>query len=831
MASVPEKAISGYGRSLVYHRLPVRETILFLFPALMGLSKRPLLFVGIGFASGIFLSHLSLSLGLVFTLSLLLFWALRLPFRRWIPWCIAGAMGWALASPWTPPLALLSFPETKVSIKGVVTRVEMRPGGMRVLLSDITTVPADLLAPPQDSLRLLVKGDAALTEGETLVVHAALRPFQTFRNPGAFDYAAHMRNEGVGAWAVVKAKDLTTAPPSAKESWRAVRHRFRRQIETKFFATAPTQRAGALLTALILGDRSHLTQPMRDAFAKTGTAHLLAISGLHLGIVATLFYGLLTRLLSLWERLLIKGRVQRLAALLTLIPLFLYALLSGMAPSTQRALVAATLFLLTLALHEEVDIPTTLGLAATLILMAHPPALFSLSFQLSFSAVVAIVAGLYHARLLPQGNLTPPNRRWADRIRLFAVPPTCAWLGTAPLIWFHFGYVAPAGLAANLLIVPLASLLLIPMALLGTFAAPMVSPLAQLLFWGSGLLSEFLLILVDLFHAIPGAAITLPLPSPETVTALMVGIFSLLLAPKKQFKGPLVIAAVCAIFLCATGLRAIHSRFFAPHLAITVLDVGQGSACVISFPGKRRWLVDGGFARPGGFDTGRFAVMPYLQSQGILTLDAVVLSHPESDHMGGLVHIFNELNVRTLIRSHHDGKGKLWETFMEAVERSGARQILIHENTPDWRVAQTRIACLNPSSGPSMYKGRGATNNNSLVLALTHGNQTCLLTGDILKQAEKRLVETHGDALGADLLMVPHHGSKSSSTLPFLTKVAPRLAAISVGKNRRYNLPSEDVVSRYAHPHCQLFQTHKNGAITFTIHKDAITFETFAQDP
>ena len=237
--------------------------------------------------------------------------------------------------------------------------------------------------------------------------------------------------------------------------------------------------------------------------------------------------------------------------------------------------------------------------------------------------------------------------------------------------------------------------------------------------------------------------------------------------------------------------------------------------------------MDGGFAWPNGYDTGRLAVAPYLQSQGILRLDAVILTHPESDHMGGLIHIINRFKVQIFIHTSYAGKGVLWDQLMDAVTRSGCREILLDDAFPYWKIQGATITCLNPGSCP--YPVSGRTNNNSIVLHIAYGNHSFLLTGDILKEAENCLIQNHRKKLSADLLFVPHHGSKSSSTPAFLQHVAPSFAAISVGKRRQYNLPSRKVVHRYTQTGCQLFRTDRHGAITFSTNGNRLTASSFLQ--
>lgn len=651
-----------------------------------------------------------------------------------------------------------------------------------------------------------------------LTATCRLRPFTGFNNPGRFDYRRHMMHRGIAAWGVVRAKVVSLSPAPPLHRWKTGLHHARDRIEAALFAHAPTPGSGALLCALITGNRGHIPQALRDLFTQTGTAHLLAISGLHLGIVATLFFFLFKGLFSFWERPLIKGHTQVLAAGATLVPVLLYALLSGMAPSTQRALVAACLVMGALCLREETDLPTTLALAALAILVAHPPALFAVSFQLSFAAVSAILVSLFQLRSPPQ-SLSP--RSLGRRALLFILPPCFASIGTAPLVWYHFGYAAPVGLLANLVIVPIASFAVVLPGLTGVFLLPFCAPLAGLLFCLAGHAAEAAIHMATLMSAIPASFLLLPRPTLVTTLLVLLLLFSLLLSQPQRRKGPVLICLVCLLLLGGKAVHAFFARHHNPAFRLTVLDVGQGGAMVLSFPNGKRWLVDGGFAWPGRYDVGRFAVGPYLQTAQITTLDAVVLTHPESDHMGGLIHILDRFSVQTLITGPEAGRGALWDQFQKAATRCGTRWVHLTAESPPMLVEGVRVTCLHPASSQQSFSGKGAVNNNSLVLKLSYGRHRFLLPGDIMEKAEARLVAEVGEALRADVLVVPHHGSRSSSTPDFLARVRPAVAVVSAGQTNRYGLPHEEVLHRYRRAGCALYRTDRHGAVT--LESDGVT--------
>ena len=812
-----------------YSTIPfkLKEMVLFLLPAAEGLYRRPLLLALMGLTTGIVIRQAAVSpaTSAAILLPLTLCCGAIIPQHKILAGLIPllALAGSFLVDPWVRMEKSLPLPfSSETALTGRVTKLSIHGNDIRCVLRDLH-LEKDNLPPPLSGIRLIIKGghDLSLSEGMRVSATCQLRAFTNFNNPGRFDYRRHMAHRGIAAWTKIKAHEATLLPGGTLGSWRVLLYKSRQRINAAIKIHAPTPRSQALLSALITGERSGISPPTRDLFTQTGTAHLLAISGLHLGIVTTLFFFFFKHLFSLWSGPLIKGHTQKMTAMATLLPVLLYALLSGLGPSTQRALMAATLVLGALTLYEEVDLPTTLALAALIILIVHPPALFSVSFQLSFAAVTAIFAGLSQQRKKTDERIPPSV---TQRAGMFLIPPWFASLGTAPLVWHHFGYAAPVGLLANLVVVPMASVGVVLPGLIGVLLLPLSATLAGLFFCVAGHAAESAMGMASLFSMLPGGFLILPRPTPTTTALVLVPLFSLLLSQPHRRKGPIAISFCCLVLLILTAFSSLEKRYKNPNLRITVLDVGQGSAAVVDFPNGKRWLVDGGFARPNGYDIGRYAVAPYLQKAQVISLDAVVLSHPESDHMGGLIHILNYFAVEELLTSPHRGKGELWNLFCEAASRAGAPEHYFTAQSTPKIVEGVHVSCLHPPGPRACFTGKGAANNNSLVLLLTYGHHRFLLTGDIMEKAESRLVKKSGQALHADVLVVPHHGSATSSTPEFIGRVRPAIAVVSVGSANRYGLPNEQVLSRYSRAGSALYRTDHHGAVI--IESDGVTLST-----
>ncbi len=518
-----------------------------------------------------------------------------------------------------------------------------------------------------------------------------------------------------------------------------------------------TSRHRALLRALALGDRSDVSDATRGLLRRTGTSHLLAISGLHVGLLASAVGGatwLLTRPLAL-------GRHWRLArvipAVAAAVAATAYAVDVGAPASARRAAVMVIAAVGVVLLGRRPRGGTLLGVAATGLVLTDPGTVGDLGFQLSFSAVIGILLVVPRfTRLLPPDG--PAALGWVVR----SVATTCgATAGTLPVVAWRFQQLAPLAPLANLLAAPLVGSFVVPAALL---AARLPAPLAALPLWLAEHALDLVLGGLHLLDRDPWS------PAVGPVGAWLLA--AALLARRR--------AAAAALFsVLALGLRALPAH----RLTVTILGVGQGDAALIEWPDGRRWLVDGG--------PGRTAVAEYLRRRGIRHLDALALSHPHPDHSTGLLGVADALPFDSLWlpRRPRSPDADDWELWLRAAER-GAPVHLADDEAP----AGVRVE--HPLSGWHAV-GRDAVNEESLVLAVGLGRCSALLAGDIEEDAERTLARTLPPAT---LVKVPHHGSRSSSSAGFVRATRPAVAVISVGAGNPYGHPHADALARWLFP-------------------------------
>jgi competence protein ComEC len=614
-----------------------------------------------------------------------------------------------------------------------------------------------------------------LRAGERWRLALRLKPPHGFVNPGGFDYEGWLFQRGIKATGHVRdAEAAVRLDAGPGRHWLA---RGRQWLRDQLAALLPAGPAAALVPALVLGDRGGLTPSQWEVFSRTGTSHLIAISGLHVGLVAgVVFVG--TRWLWAWT----PGLARRLAAPraaagVALLAAAGYAALAGFSISTQRALAMLAVVLVATMLGRTLRPLSGLALALLAVLLLDPTSVLAYGFWLSFGAVAALLYALGQ-RLAP----TFAVLRWGRAQWAVAV-------GLLPLLLLFFGRASLVAPAVNLVLVPLFGLVL-PAVLLSATVALVggwdwaLWPVAALLNAGYALL--------DWIAGWDLAGMALGGRAAWVWLAAGVGVL-LLLAPRG------VPARSLGLVLCLPLAAARPPAPAVGEAELTMLDVGQGLAAVVR-TAQHTLVYDLGVGWPSGFNTGAVVVAPYLRHQGVDAVDTLIVSHADQDHAGGLSGLLADLPVTRLL--------------------SGEPSAL---NTPDginsepcragtqWRWDGVTFRILHPT-------GRGESGNNaSCVLHVATGGASVLLTGDVEAGVEAELVAAFGERLRADVLLASHHGSDSSSTMPFLRAVDPRWVWFSAGYGNRWGFPHEAVVARVRALGVATASTATDGAVSLRL--------------
>jgi competence protein ComEC len=655
----------------------------------------------------------------------------------------------------------------------------------------------------------VAQGGVALLPGDRVRARLRLHLPQGFANPGSYDAGRLARARGIDYVAGVPdaAHLVPLASPPGAGPWRwagALRARLARRLQ----ATLPAGTSRGLLLALLLGERGEVPTQLEDDFRAAGVTHVLSVSGLHLAAAALLLYGGLRRLLLRIQPLALRVEARRLAAACAIPALWAYALVTGAAVATCRAAWMATLVLAAVASGRRAPAAGALGAAAIALLLDSPLLLYEPSFQLSFAAMIGLCAGA--------PRLAGPA---AGRIRRFWAATLAAALATLPIAAYHFQQLAPATLIGNALVVPLCELLVLPLGL-GGLALGLLAPLAALGRWalrgaalGAAAMAGAAHLLATLLPAWMVGA-----PTPGQI-ALYYGALVLYLvgrsapgrirpsswAPRHDRlarRAALGLLLALVAWIAAARVHTWRSR----DLVVTFLDVGQGDATLLELPHGHAVLVDGGGSFDPSFDPGASVLEPLLRRRHIGRLDLVVLSHPHPDHMNGLVRVLERFQVDEFWESGERVEAASYRRLQELVAAHKVRR-----DPPGTReIAGVHIDVLGPRGGADVAR---STNDNSLVLRIAYAGRVLLLPGDIERDSEDELLAAAAP-LRADILKVPHHGSRTSSTPAFVAAVAPALAVFPAGADNRFGFPHPEVLARYR---CPVRITGRDGAVTVTI--------------
>jgi competence protein ComEC len=627
-----------------------------------------------------------------------------------------------------------------------------------------------------------------LASGDRVALWGTLSEPSFFDNEGGFDGRSYLERERLDLVASVKSALLVTRTGRSfsPASWISrLRLLAIRRLEAALASSgARDDGTEGVLVSLVTGDRARFSPRDEELYRRAGILHVMAISGAHVAIVLVVFYFVLRRLGV--------DEAPTLAIALVLLPVYA-TFCGGRAPVVRSVLVATALAGSRLLSLDRAS-GNALALAALVLLVWEPMGLTDPGFQLSFAAMASILylSRPLSARLWMLGPLALPMA--VSIAAQTAVVPITAW---------HFHSFTPVAPLVSLLAIPLAGFLVVVGILLVAFVGiPVVEPLlVASARWGSFLLTET----ARVASSLPGASIAVPRPSAPWVAVYLVAIFAVALGGR--LVRALGFAALAPLFV------TLLYRAEAPtgKLELTVLDVGHGDALVVRLPHGGRVLVDGGGLPGSSLDVGERVVLPYLLDHGGRGLDAVVVTHTDYDHLGGLVAVASALDVSEIWGGAPRWDRPTYRMFREVARRRGTP---VRRLRPRERFELDGVLWEVLSAGDVLDGDRvEEENDRSVVLRLTFGRSRLLLTGDAGDRVEAALLR-RGSNLESEVLKVGHHGSRGSTSAAFLERVRPRLAVVSARPAPGRPLPSDVTLARLRDHGIETLRTDESGAIT-----------------
>lgn len=628
--------------------------------------------------------------------------------------------------------------------------------------------------------------DVKVRAGDRWRLRVRLKRPHGFQNPGGFDYEAWLLRHRIRAVGYVRDDVLNQFLGRSRVSL----HRFRQAVRDRIYAATSGLPHRGLYVALTVGDRGGITDHDRETFWRTGTSHLIAISGLHIGLVAGLVYWFgawLWRFCGTAAMYLPAPKFGAGAGLLAAVG---YAALAGFSIPTQRAVIMLVIVLGGVIAGRNGNIWRMFSLAVLAVVLWDPFATMDPSFWLSFGALFVI---LY--LVVGRKCLRPHWRRWMDTQIAVSV-------GMAPLVISIFQGVSVVSPIANLLTIPVFTFFVVPATLISSCLSILdAGAIGAFGFAAIEYLLNWFWPILDALAQIEFAIFWRPAASMFNIAGAAIGI-AWLLSPRglpARWLGGVWLLPVLLVSPPAPKTGEIK---------MTILDVGQGLSVVVQ-TATQTMVYDTGARFNERFDIGKAVLVPFLRNQGIDTVNTLVISHGDNDHIGGLRSLLRERSVERRLSSVPD--------------RVPLAQGCIPER--GWTQDEVRFRVLSP-----IVDRPPAHNDSSCVIQVISRYGSVLLTGDIGASRESMLLESYGSSLRSDILLVPHQGSKTSSTDAFLSAVRPRTAVVSAGYRNSYGHPDSAVMKRYRRIGVPVYNTAETGAITIELGIEGVFINLYRSD-
>lgn len=661
--------------------------------------------------------------------------------------------------------------------------VELRGHVVSIPERKANTLQFDLeLIDPSDGLPSRARIDwyedaPSVQPGDEWQLLVRLKRRHGFANPGGFDYEGFLFRSRIGATGYVRASELNIRLSPGRG--RGALLRARAHIADRIFAATSGHAMTGVLQGLAVGVQHEMSPEQWRVFSATGTTHLMAISGLHIGMVAALFAWLGARLVGWLD--LQRFRIIALhgQAALGISAALGYCALAGMSVPTQRTLIMLIIYFAVRLSRRVLDVPHGLALAVVLVLLVDPFAPLAPGFWLSFLAVAAILLA------------TAGTPRRLRMLREFGRVQFAVTLGLLPVLMSAFGTVSLVSPIANLFAVPIFTLFLVPLTLVGSAISLLSTYAAEIVFAAPLWTLELTWLALEWLAASPIAMWFSPGLPLWAYALLSAGVLILLLPGLWPMR-------LAGALLCMSGFMYTPSRPNVGEAVVSVLDVGQGLAIVVETH-TRVLVYDTGPSFRSGRDAAEMVVLPFLRHRGIRRVDAVIVSHSDLDHAGGARTLHQEIEVDRWLSS-----APLDRIPSEACRRDQR-----------WMWDEVEFLVLHPDDDSALSE-----NDGSCVLLIKAKGASMLLTGDVEAQGEDMLVAQQPRA---DVLTIAHHGSRTSSTESFVQATRPQFAIASAGYRNRWGFPKEDVVARWQSVGAQVLTTAHTGRIEVRMHATGVS--------
>lgn len=681
--------------------------------------------------------------------------------------------------------------EGEHAIEGRVVACGFEHGIYRI---ELTSVRLDGKA-IQGKARLNVYDNVGCLERIVIRTTATINQPRPLGNIGEFNYARNLLSQGVTVTGSIK--DFRNIAPSPE---RQINPRARDLTTDAVSLLSDMARPDAeILKAVLFGDRSGLSYSIGDTIASLGLSHLIAISGLNIGLIVLFGYILAYTCIRIIPPLAVRLDTPLVAKVIGLFCATFYVFLVEPSYPTTRSILMAVVVISALVFARRTDPLDALSLSGIIILFIWPWSLFTVSFLLSFAAVLGLIVVLDRMKKSPMA------------LQFIAVTIAASTF-TLPIAGYMFGFVAPFGIIHNLVFVPLFSFLVMPLGLLGLLASIFYAPATAVLFSLAMDTIDLILWAGDRF----GWLVSMPKPHISWVYLSYLGLICAFFARRSKMQIALLALISTALIILPTTFQAYNrSR----SLTFDFINVGQGD-CILVTKGEHAILIDAG-GSPSGFDTGRLIVAPHILTRGFTALDLVVITHSHPDHAGGIPFILQRFPV-----------GQVWINTLQDPDFDAVTRITSLKSIPLKAVSRgeqlaingLKIEVLHPQKIHTQHNGLDL-NLHSIVLRMGDGRMRGLFMADAGWVGELTLAHLEQD-LSADVLKVAHHGAAKTCLDVFLERVQPRMAVITCGYRNRYHVPAPEVLNRLRQKGIMLYRTDLDGEVKIFSYKGGIAIKS-----
>ncbi len=705
------------------------------------------------------------------------------------------------------------YSEKNVTAYGKVKKIDLQRSDKIIFYISTDSIRAEtffvkdkltFLCNVKDTITNLEELYAELHPGNLVAVTGTYYKGREQRNPGEFDYNNYLFSKNITGILYVNQKSDISFNNRDIDFFSDLIFQVRKFIDAKF-AELHSKETAALLRGLLLADRGEIDYVTKTRFINSGVIHVLAVSGLHVGFIALIFYFLFGRFSII------------LRSVLTIAGLVIFMLITGVPQSVFRATIMAVVIIIGFTTNRSTNLFNSLAIAALVLLLINPNEIFMPGFQLSFSAVLAIGA-IYP--LIEKGiKKLQIQNKILKYIILFMGVSFSAQLGTLPFTLMYFGKISVIALFTNLLVIPAIGVI-IGIAIF-TLIIGLVSPFVAAYYaMANELITSLLFKLIaftgdlDFSHVV--------LRAYSFLDALIFYFFLILMVYYlPRFRSGF--AAVIIIFLSVANIYFISSiddeELLAENkLSILMIDIGQGDSFLVKFPNNKTALIDAGSVT-FNFDNGERVIMPLLEFLGINKIDYGIVSHVDNDHYGGFISLILNNKIKEIYKPGIDtssSKDIKFERFL--------KQFKIPVSYYDMQALQTGNSKVYILNNNNYFSGKNiSSNERSGIIKIVYGNNSIIFTGDAGKETEKVYTSVYKEFLDSDVLKVGHHGSKSSTSIEFLNYVSPEISLISAGIKNSYGHPASDILNRIEKSGSEILRTDEEGAII--LQSDGFSFK------